>query len=305
MGFFFCGLRRSCRRRARAESVGRLGAKATHCAVRLGHRVIRVIRAAGRLQEDYAARFVPLRTPLMSRTARLFKLMDALRARRHPVTAAQLATQLSVSVRTVYRDVQTLVELGARIDGGAGIGYLLRAGSFLPPLMFGEDEIEALVLGARWVQGQGDTELAGAAESLLAKIAAASPRDLRDGIADTGLWAPRDSLPAQQGVNLSLVRAAIRRERKLGIRYIDVAGTTTERVIWPLALAFFEGARVVAAWCELREDFRHFRNDRIAGLQTLETPFPRPRRELVRQWREQMKRRMQREPAPVRTADRS
>ena len=225
----------------------------------------------------------------MSRTARLFKLMDALRARRQPVTASQLAAQLSVSVRTVYRDVQTLVDLGARIDGGAGVGYVLRAGFFLPPLMFDDDEFEALVLGARWVQGQGDVELAQAAETVLAKIATASPKDLRERIADTGLWAPRWGATAAQDAHLGPIRTAIRRERKLGLHYTDAEGVATERVVWPLALAFFEGARVVAAWCELRADFRHFRIDRIAALQVLDAPLPRPRRELLRRWREHIK----------------
>jgi predicted DNA-binding transcriptional regulator YafY len=101
----------------------------------------------------------------MSRTARLFKLMDALRGHRRPVSAARLAEALSVSIRTVYRDMQTLTDLGAPIAGEAGVGYLLRSGFFLPPLMFGEDELEALVLGARWVQGQGDPALAQAAAS--------------------------------------------------------------------------------------------------------------------------------------------
>src|ERR1700744_1915386 len=129
----------------------------------------------------------------MSRTTRLFKLMDALRGHRRPVTAARLADDLSVSVRTVYRDIQTLIDLGAPIEGEAGIGYLLRSGFFLPPLMFGEDELEALVLGARWVQRQGDAALAEAATHALAKIATASPKDLRDRIAETGLWVPRRS----------------------------------------------------------------------------------------------------------------
>ena len=222
----------------------------------------------------------------MSRTARLFHLMDALRARRHAVTAAQLAAQLSVSVRTVYRDVQTLAELGARIDGDAGVGYVLRAGFFLPPLMFGEDEIEALVLGARWVQGQGDAELARAAETVLTKIATATPRDLRERMADSGLFAPRSSAPAPGALHLAPLRSAIRRERKLHIHYADAAGASTERVIWPVALGYFEGARVVAAWCELRDDFRHFRLDRIAALQVLDAPPPRPRRELLKRWRE-------------------
>jgi predicted DNA-binding transcriptional regulator YafY len=241
----------------------------------------------------------------MSRTSRLFKLMDALRARRHPVTAAQLAAQLAVSVRTVYRDVQTLVELGARIDGGAGVGYVLRAGFFLPPLMFGEDEIEALVLGARWVQGQGDAELARAAESVLAKVAAASPKDLRDNMADTGLWAPRFKGTAQRAQGLGVIRAAIRRECKLWIRYTDAAEVATERVIWPVALGFFEGARIVAAWCELRNDFRHFRIDRISSLETMDAAFPRPRRELAKLWREHIKRPRPEAGVPNHVADRN
>jgi predicted DNA-binding transcriptional regulator YafY len=225
----------------------------------------------------------------MSRTSRLFKLMDALRGRRRPVTAAELSGELSVSTRTVYRDVQTLVGLGAPIDGGAGVGYVLRAGFFLPPLMFGEEELEALVLGVRWVQGQGDTALAQAADSALAKIATASPRDLRDRIAETGLWAPRFGRPAQQGAGLRVIREAIRRGQKLKIRYRSIGGADTERPIWPLALVFFEGARLVAAWCELRSDFRHFRADRISSLEVTGVSYPKPRRELTRLWRQQLR----------------
>jgi len=219
----------------------------------------------------------------MSRTARLFRLMEALRGHRRPVTASYLAGELAVSPRTVYRDVQTLVGLGAPIEGEAGVGYLLRAGFFLPPLMFGEDEIEALVLGARWVQGQGDVSLAAAAARALAKIATASPRDLRDKIAETGLWAA--PYRRQAGESTTLIREAIRREHKLEITYVDEVGKTTERVIWPIGLAFFEGRRIVAAWCELRSGFRHFRADRIASLTPTRTQYPTRRIVLVKNWR--------------------
>ena len=232
----------------------------------------------------------------MSRTARLFELLDALRAHRRPVTAAQLAEGLSVSVRTIYRDVQTLIGLGAPIDGGAGLGYVMRTGFFLPPLMFSEEELEALVLGARWVREQGDAGLVRAGESALAKIATASPRDLRERIAETGLWAPRRGADVGGGAPLGALREAIRRERKLRFRYVDATGAASERQVWPIALAFFEGVRVLAAWCELRGDFRHFRADRIEQLDPLSEPYPRPRRELVTQWRAQLRQRAPRGP---------
>ena len=227
----------------------------------------------------------------MSRTSRLLQLLDALRGRRRPVTAADLASQLSVSLRTVYRDVQTLTGLGAPIEGGAGIGYLLRPGYFLPPLMFAVDELEALVLGARWVKGQGDAELARAAESALAKIATASPKDLRDAIAETGLWAPRFGPETEPESGLRTLREAIRRELKVRIDYTNVAGAASERLIWPIALAFFEGKRVLVAWCELRGDFRHFRTDRIASLSSAAEPYPLGRPELVKRWRQQERQR--------------
>ena len=223
----------------------------------------------------------------MSKTARLFKLMDALRGRRRAVAAAQLAEELAVSVRTVYRDVQTLISLGAPIDGEAGVGYVLRAGFFLPPLMFSIEELEALVLGTRWVKGQGDPALAQAADSALAKIATASPKDLREEIAAIGLWAPRFGKPPEQAVSLRTLRETIRREHKLKICYVSLAGAQTERVIWPIALAFFEGAQLVAAWCELRADFRHFRTDRITRLEVIGVSVPQPRRELAKLWKQQ------------------
>jgi predicted DNA-binding transcriptional regulator YafY len=223
----------------------------------------------------------------MGKISRLFLLMQVLRGRQRPITAQQLAERLSVSVRTVYRDVQSLVELGASIEGSAGVGYLLRSGFFLPPLMFSDDEIESLVLGARWVEGQGDAGLAQAAESALVKIAATSPKALREKIAEIGLWAPRPKKSSQSSPNLGTIREAIRLELRVQIQYLDAEAVASERVLWPIALGFFEGMRVVAAWCELRSDFRHFRVDRIASLRALGTNYPTSRRELVRSWKDQ------------------
>ena len=225
----------------------------------------------------------------MSRTARLFLLMDVLRAKRQPVTAAALGAAMNVSERTIYRDIGTLVELGAPIDGEAGIGYVLRTGFFMPPLMFSADEIEALVLGARWVRRQGDEALAKAASNALAKIAAAAPKDLRDIMAETSLWVPigAAACAAAGDAFVQPAREAIRHEHKLCIGYRDEAGAVSERTVWPIALAFFEGSRLLAAWCELRGDFRHFRIDRIGAASSLGERYPTRRRQLLKSWRQQ------------------
>jgi predicted DNA-binding transcriptional regulator YafY len=223
----------------------------------------------------------------MSRTARLFTLLDALRAHRRPVAAEQLAQDLGVSVRTIYRDMQTLAGLGAPIAGEAGLGYVLTPGFFLPPLMFDADELEALVLGARWVRGQGDEALARAADAALAKIATASPKDLREAMANTGLWTHSSGAPAgsMRAGLLKLLREAIRNEHKLALCYTDEQGRASERTVWPIGLAFFEHTRMVIAWCELRDGFRHFRTDRIAQCECGGERYPQRRAALVKAWR--------------------
>jgi predicted DNA-binding transcriptional regulator YafY len=223
----------------------------------------------------------------MSRTGRLFLLMDALRGNRRPVTAAALAQKLAVSERTIYRDIQTLASLGAPIEGEAGVGYLLRAGMFLPPLMFNPDELEALVLGARWVRQQGDDGLAQAAANALAKIATATPRDLRDAMAETSLWVPGGRAPAIETF-LKPAREAIRHEHKLRMAYRDEAGAASARVVWPFALAFFDGRRILAGWCELRAGFRHFRIDRIAQAASTGERYPAHKRDLLVRWRQEI-----------------
>ncbi|MCE3261893.1 MAG: YafY family transcriptional regulator, partial [Pseudoduganella sp.] len=218
---------------------------------------------------------------------RLFQLMDAMRGSRRPVTAAALAEQLGVSERTIYRDMQTLAELGAPVEGSAGLGYLLRSGFFLPPLMFDVDELEALVLGARWVRRQGDPVLARAAANALAKIATATPKDLRDDMADTSLWVPLARDAPEHDAFVRPAREAIRRQHKLRIHYRDENGLSSERTVWPFALAFYEGRRLLAAWCEMRQANRHFRIDRIAQAEPLAERYPTPRHALLKLWREE------------------
>lgn len=222
----------------------------------------------------------------MSRTQRLLDLIQILRRHRNPVRGSTLATELGISLRTLYRDIGSLQANGAMIEGEAGLGYVLRPGYMLPPLMFSEEEIEALVLGSRWVGKRVDGELGAAAHNALAKIAAVLPQDLRDKLdASTLLVGPAESIPLNK-IDLSLIRQAIRKERKLVIRYQDQQGQESTRTIWPFALAFFESVRVVVAWCELRKDFRHFRTDRILSLEFLDERNPKRRQVLLKEWRE-------------------
>ncbi|EON10890.1 YafY family protein [Pandoraea sp. SD6-2] len=222
----------------------------------------------------------------MSRTQRLFSLMQLLRRHRYPVAGAALADSLGVSLRTLYRDIAVLQAQGAHIEGAPGLGYVLKPGFLLPPLMFSEEEIEAIVLGSRWVAKRTDGALADAATNALAKIAAVLPSDLRASLeASTLLIGPGDPLPPMI-VDLTVIREAIRAERKLHLSYRDEAGHMSERVIWPFALGFFDRVRMIVAWCELRNGFRHFRADRIEAMTVTETRYPRGRRALLKTWRE-------------------
>ncbi|VVE43013.1 helix-turn-helix transcriptional regulator [Pandoraea fibrosis] len=222
----------------------------------------------------------------MSRTQRLFSLMQLLRRHRYPVAGAALADSLGVSLRTLYRDIAVLQAQGAHIEGAPGLGYVLKPGFLLPPLMFSEEEIEAIVLGSRWVAKRTDGALAEAAANALAKIAAVLPSDLRTSLeASTLLIGPGDPLPPMI-VDLTVIREAIRAERKLQLSYRDEAGRVSERLIWPFALGFFDRVRMIVAWCELRDGFRHFRADRIEAMTVTETRYPRGRRALLKAWRE-------------------
>jgi predicted DNA-binding transcriptional regulator YafY len=220
----------------------------------------------------------------MSRSARLLRLLQAMRGRHQPVTAARLAEVLEVSERTIYRDVADLMAQGAPIDGEAGVGYILRPGLFLPPLMLSEDEIEAVMLGLRYVDQRGDDVLQAAASVALTKISAVlSPQAQIQMTNPISLPGPPRTFP-QNATSLKDLRTAIRNRVRLDIRYVDQQERRTERIVWPIQLGFMDQARVLCAWCELRQDFRTFRTDRIVAITSLDR-YPAQRADLVRRLR--------------------
>jgi predicted DNA-binding transcriptional regulator YafY len=222
----------------------------------------------------------------LTRSERLLDLLQILRRRRRPVSGRALADELGISLRTLYRDIASLQAQGADIAGEPGIGYVLRPGFTLPPLMFSEEEIEALVLGSRWVADRGDARLGAAARDALAKIAAVLPSGLRDVLDGSSLLVGPANVRIGSAVDLASVRWAIRAERRVAVSYRDGTGRVSQRVIWPFALGFFDNVRIVLGWCELRSDFRHFRADRIDAVSVLEDRYPRRRLALMKAWRE-------------------
>lgn len=209
----------------------------------------------------------------MRRADRLFQIVQGLQRRRRSVTtAAQLAARLGVSERTVYRDIRDLVSAGTPIDGEAGIGYRLKPGAELPPLMFTREEVQALVLGVRIVRQIGDPALAAAAAAILDKVAAVMPSDMEALVGEARLFAPpalgRDTGAAMLGV----VRLALVEKRRLRIRYTAAAGQGSRRTVRPLGVFFWGRTWTLAAWCERRRDFRNFRLDRLTAA-VVAAPF--------------------------------
>jgi predicted DNA-binding transcriptional regulator YafY len=222
----------------------------------------------------------------MSRTSRLFELISVLRARRTPVTAQYLARELGISQRSVYRDIETLRSLGAPLDGQAGIGYCLGEGFFLPEFAFSSDELDALILGLGWVRQRADPALAQGSERALAKILSAR----NNGPATSGEPPAVTAASVSERVDppqVALLRDAIRRQRKVAISYEDVQGSLSDRTIWPIAIVYFDDVRVLAAWCEHRSAFRHFRVDRVHLRTILEERYPGRRQSLIARWRQQ------------------
>lgn len=220
----------------------------------------------------------------MRRTERLFQIIQILRARRGPTTGTALAEELGTSLRTLYRDIAELVAQRVPIRGEAGIGYVIDSDFDMPPLMLTADELEAAVLGAAWVAQRGDEALVRGARDLIAKLSAAVPENLRPVVLDANLRAITRSAIAADSFDVSTVRQAIRTHRKLEIAYRNEQGKATRRRIWPIAMAYSEQHRLVAAWCELRSDFRHFRTDRVRSCVVLEDAIPVQVQRLRKQW---------------------
>ncbi|MEJ1938355.1 HTH domain-containing protein, partial [Nostoc sp. NIES-2111] len=177
--------------------------------------------------------FSPIRETYMSRTHRLLHLLQHLRGRRRPATAQTLASALGVPVRTLYRDIETLRAQGAVIEGEAGVGYVLRPGFMLPPLMFAPEEIEAVILGASWVARRKDLAMEAPARSALAKIAAVLPPELAESLHAARLIVGPVEEPEPAFVDPGAIRDALRDERKLALCYLDSGDNESERIVWP------------------------------------------------------------------------
>jgi predicted DNA-binding transcriptional regulator YafY len=218
----------------------------------------------------------------MARSDRLLSLVQHLRRHRRPVTAETLARELEVSVRTIYRNIGALVASQVPVRGEAGIGYVLEPGFDLPPMMLTPDEIEAVLVGMRFVRNCGDPSLSWAAEDVIAKVGAVLPAALRPMLFDGALYAPAFGTEiARESVDIAPLREAIRKGQRVTIDYADANAKASRRTIWSFALAYFDAVRVVMAWCEMREDFRNFRTDRIGNLK-LGDRYPARRADLMK-----------------------
>ena len=221
----------------------------------------------------------------MRRADRLFQIVQILRRGRHPVTAQAIAEELETSRRTVYRDIADLIGQRTPIRGEAGVGYILEDGFDMPPLMLTQDEVEAAVLGAQMVVARGDPVLSRAAQDLIAKIGAVIPETLRPLVLEPLTRAAPSWRTTPDNVDMSRVRAAIRAGHKLTITYRDERERDSQRTIWPFAIGYHETTRHIVGWCELRQDFRNFRTDRISGAVFTEVRYPDRPETLRARWK--------------------
>ncbi|MCR9057400.1 helix-turn-helix transcriptional regulator [Roseibium album] len=224
----------------------------------------------------------------MRRTERLFQIIQILRSTRSPITGRDLADELEISIRTLYRDMAELMAQRIPISGEAGMGYVLDDGYDMPPLMLTADELEAAALGAAWVAAEADPTLSRAARDLVSKLSEAIPRELRPVVLDASTKAIQTRSRVVERFDGALLRHAIRERYKLELTYIDRDKGTTNRIVWPLLIAFLDRNRYLVAWCETREDFRHFKTDRVQELKVLGGKYPGRRTVLIRDWERAM-----------------
>lgn len=203
------------------------------------------------------------------------------------MTAHEIAEEMETSVRTIYRDIAQLMADRVPIRGEAGMGYVLEGGFDMPPLMLTADEIEAAMLGAQWVMLNADPSLGDAARDLVSKIGQVVPEHLRPMLGEPTLTAAPRKLKVPDAIDMARLRTAIRAEGKIALDYRDETGAPTRRVIWPIAVAYFEAVRVIVAWCELRRGFRHFRTDRIVMAEFLDLRYPQSRARLRAAWQKE------------------
>lgn len=220
----------------------------------------------------------------MARSSRMFEIIQMLRASRSPLTAEAIATRLEVTKRTVYRDIAALQATRVPIEGAAGIGYVMRSGFDLPPLMFTPEEMEAITVGLSLIGRTGDRSLEEAGTTAMAKISDVLPSS-QPPIGETHLLVSSWHAIPDPTVDMRLLRRAIREERKLSFHYRDATGHETQRIVRPLAIVYYIDGVLLAGFCELRQDFRHFRHDRIASCETLDAEFRGQSAALRRMWR--------------------
>ncbi|MCZ7479196.1 YafY family protein [Rhizobium rhizogenes] len=220
----------------------------------------------------------------MRKASRLFEIIQILRLARRPVTAQMIAEKLEVTARSVYRDIAALQTMRVPIEGERGVGYILRPGFSLPPLMFSIEETEAIVLALAMVDRSSDTELRQAAKKASDKIAASLPEPLSKTLSANALHAWGSVAPAPAGIDLATVRRAVRDEERLEISYRDETGAETRRQIRPIAVIYYSETVNIVGWCELRQAIRNFRSDRVLTCESTGSFFKLEGEKLRQLW---------------------
>ncbi len=222
----------------------------------------------------------------MRRTERLFQIIQILRSARSPITGQEIADELEISIATLYRDMAELHAQRIPIRGEAGVGYVLDDGYDMPPLMLTPDELEAAALGAEWVAQEADPSLARAARDLVSKLSSAIPKELRPIVLDASSKAIQTRAKVSERFDSALLRHAIRERYRLQLIYTDRDGNRSDRIVWPLLIAFLDRTRYLVAWCETKEDYRHFKTERVQELKVLAEKYPGRRTALLKGWEE-------------------